>query len=101
MEAKYPGQIKVFYSATCDSIDQLPGGGGIEVRASLFGGGAGGKGEGDKKVFRPRLLVGADGVNSMVSGLEPRDEGTNGADGDLWMGVKIEGGRWLFRLSFC
>lgn len=67
VEAKYPGQIKVFYSATCDSIEQLPGGAGIEVRASLRAGGGGDKGEGEKKVFRPRLLVGADGLNSMVS----------------------------------
>lgn len=56
----------MFYSATCDNIEQLPEGAGIEVRASLGAGGAGEDGE--KKVFRPRLLVGADGVSSIVSG---------------------------------
>eukprot|EP00903_Cladosiphon_okamuranus_P016889 g15571.t1 len=68
VEAKYPKQIKVFYSATCDSIEQLPGGDGIEVRASLRAGGGGEKGdrEAEQKVFRPRLLVGADGLNSVV-----------------------------------
>lgn len=72
VEAKYPGQIKVIYSATCDSIEQLPGGAGIEVRASLRAGGGSEKGEGegeeDKMVFRPRLLVGADGLSSKVIG---------------------------------
>lgn len=63
MEKKYKDKIKVFYSSKCDSIDQLPGGGGIEVKASL---GVGGKG-GGTKVFRPRLLVGADGLKSTVS----------------------------------
>lgn len=62
MEAKYSAQVKVFYSATCDSIERVQGGSGIEVRVSLDG-----KETGDK-VFRPRLLVGADGLKSMVSG---------------------------------
>lgn len=69
MEEKYPDQIKVFYSAACDSIEQLPGGAGIEVKASLLAAGGGDDGEGEgggKMVFRPRLLVGADGLKSMV-----------------------------------
>lgn len=61
--AKYRDKIKVFYSSKCDSIEQLPGGGGIEVKASLDVGGKGGR----TKVFRPRLLVGADGLKSTVS----------------------------------
>lgn len=60
VEAKYSAQVKVFYSATCDSIERVQGGSGIEVRVSLDG-----KETGDK-VFRPRLLVGADGLKSMV-----------------------------------
>lgn len=66
VEAKYPEQIKVFYSHSCDSIEQLPEGGGIEVRASLHGSDDGNKEEGEQKVFRPRLLVGADGLKSTV-----------------------------------
>lgn len=65
VEAKYPDQIKVFYSSTCDSIELTSAG--IEVRASVRGSGSEGEGV-DKKVFRPRLLVGADGLKSMVGG---------------------------------
>lgn len=89
VESKYPDQIKVFYSATCDSIEQLPGGGGIEVRASLRAGGGGGggdKGEGETKVFRPRLLVGADGLNSKVRGpLCSEMNGQGRSRGALWL----------------
>lgn len=68
VEAMYPDQIKVFYSAKCDSIEQLPGGGGIEVKAHLRVGGDQGEGAGgETKVFRPRLLVGADGLKSTVN----------------------------------
>lgn len=66
VESKYPEQIKVFYSHSCDSIERLPEGGGIEVRASLHASGGGDKEGGDQKVFRPRLLVGADGLKSTV-----------------------------------
>lgn len=112
VKAKYPDQIKVFYSATCDSIEQLPGGVGIEVRASLraSGGGSGGgddKGEGEKKVFRPQLLVGADGLSSMVSGFFAAGVyGQRGNRGALWLvGWGRDGGDilprfFLFRLSF-
>ncbi|CAN0137653.1 unnamed protein product [Pylaiella littoralis] len=62
VEAKYADKVKVYYSSKCDSIEQLPGGGGIEVRASVGVDGGGG----GTKVFRPRLLVGADGFRSMV-----------------------------------
>lgn len=63
METKYSDKVKVFYSSECDSIEQLQEGGGIEVKASL---GLDGNG-GGTKVFRPRLLVGADGLRSTVS----------------------------------
>ncbi|CBN74662.1 Monooxygenase, FAD-binding [Ectocarpus siliculosus] len=66
VESKYPEQIKVFYSHSCDSIERLPEGGGIEVRASPHASGGGDKEGGDQKVFRPRLLVGADGLKSTV-----------------------------------
>lgn len=62
MEAKYSAQVKVFYSATCETIERVQGGSGIEVRARLHGNDIA------EKVFRPRLLVGADGLKSMVSG---------------------------------
>lgn len=96
VEAKYHNQIKVFYSATCDSIEQLPGGAGIEVRASLRAGGGGEKGIGEgKKVFRPRLLVGADGLNSMVSGPFAAGMGGQKAAGGPVDGRK-RGGRKVF-----
>ncbi|CAM9387569.1 unnamed protein product, partial [Pylaiella littoralis] len=62
VEAKYADKIKVYYSSKCDSIEQLPSGDGMEVRASLGVDGDGG----GTKVFRPRLLVGADGLKSTV-----------------------------------
>lgn len=61
VEAKYPDQVKVYYSSTCDSIEQVPGGSGLEVRISHHGK------EGGERVFRPQLLVGADGLKSTVS----------------------------------
>lgn len=60
VQAKYPAQIKVFYSATCNSIERVSGQSGIEVKASLHGEG------GEETVFHPRLLVGADGLKSTV-----------------------------------
>lgn len=68
VKAKYPAQIKVFYSATCKSIEQVPGQYGIEVRASLHGEGR------EETAFYPRLLVGADGLKSTV-GRAPEDDG--------------------------
>lgn len=75
----------MFYSSTCDSIEQTSTG--VEVRASVHVSGSSGADGGDKKVFRPRLLVGADGLKSMVSGWRDllfflpgfgrREDGTN------------------------
>lgn len=57
----YANQVKVYFSSTCDSIEQLPGSSGVEVKATLA------EGEGGKAItFRPRLVVGADGLKSMV-----------------------------------
>ncbi|CAN0295375.1 unnamed protein product [Ascophyllum nodosum] len=63
VEAAYPEQIKVLYSSTCKGIERVAGGSGIEVRARLHGQG---KDIGKETVFRPRLLVGADGLKSTV-----------------------------------
>lgn len=60
VEGKYPEAIKVFYSSVCNSIERAPGGSGIEVKASLHGK------EGEETVFRPQLIVGADGLKSAV-----------------------------------
>lgn len=105
VEAKYRRQIKVFYSSTCDSIEQLPGegGAGIEVRASLRAGAGGGESKGKQKVFRPRLLVGADGLNSTVSVwliLPRKRNGQRGQRGPVGLGAERWGGG-LLGLSLC
>ncbi|CAM9651225.1 unnamed protein product [Laminaria digitata] len=87
VESKYPTQVKVFYSATCDNIERVQGGFGIEVRASLHGK------DTEEKVFRPRLLVAADGLKSMVrQRLRSWDEETaGGSTGQGKSGSKGQG----------
>ena len=76
MEAAYPEQIKVLYSSTCKGIERVAGGSGIEVRARLHGQE---KDIGKETVFRPRLLVGADGLKSTVSvGISSWGAGSDG-----------------------
>ncbi|CAN0421810.1 unnamed protein product [Discosporangium mesarthrocarpum] len=66
VESKYPGQVKVLFSTSFEGMQRLPGGG-FELTAQAAGAGAGEGGGGEVMTFRPRLVVGADGLNSRVS----------------------------------
>lgn len=64
--SKYPEQVKFYFSSYCESIERITEESGIELKASLY----------DTSVddvepratrFRPQLVVGADGLKSMVS----------------------------------
>lgn len=63
--SKYQDRIKVYFSSRCDSITRLPGGSGIEVKASLRDTDAGTMNS-TPATFHPHLVVGADGLKSMV-----------------------------------